>query len=351
MVHRLARFVLASAGRRADFEVIRKQKNPGEGRGIKRVLLKDVPTRWNSTFFAIQRAIHLKETIIAYTSQYHNSHCPRFTRDTFKALEEIMPTLEEFMKITHRYSTSDANVYRVLSDLHLALENLKAGEKKAAKERKRSFKLSRTKLQKYMDRYLANDWICAAFALDSRNREKGLASLFAAYNMSYRTTEVVAWIKAKASTYQEPQLDEPEEAVRVLHTREESPSPFEEPDDEDTSETNNADFWEEYNSPNPRAKGLSRLPDETVLQFWKRQESNNPKLRPLCRLVRDVLGLAPSSTCVERVFSQAGHMMGRKRGSLSASAMVQQTAVKLWMHAKVPMKGIVKAFKSALGIE
>jgi len=39
---------------------------------------------------------------------------------------------------------------------------------------------------------------------------------------------------------------------------------------------------------------------------------------PIGSAARDVLGLASSSSSVERLFSHAGHVLGKKRGSLSA---------------------------------
>lgn len=184
-----------------------------------------------------------------------------------KALEETVPTLNEFMKIVQRYSTSDATIYRVLIDLHLALVQLRKGEDTAVKARKRSFKLAVDKLQKYVDRYLANNGISVAFVLDPRSREKGLANLFSAYNMSRRLSEVVNWIRARASLEKKPEDETPEERTRekTRSAREDFPEPLEaDRSDEEEDEDSSLDLWDFCNASNPKAKGLKRQAEDTV---------------------------------------------------------------------------------------
>jgi hypothetical protein len=51
---------------------------------------------------------------------------------------------------------------------------------------------------------------------------------------------------------------------------------------------------------------------------------------PIGSAARDVLGLASSSSSVERLFSHAGHVLGKKRGSLSARKLVKQCSLEMW---------------------
>jgi hypothetical protein len=54
------------------------------------------------------------------------------------------------------------------------------------------------------------------------------------------------------------------------------------------------------------------------------------EMLPLALAARDVLGLASSSASVERLFSHAGHVLGKKRGALSAKQLAKQTMLRIW---------------------
>ncbi|KAJ9095035.1 hypothetical protein QFC21_005828 [Naganishia friedmannii] len=43
-----------------------------------------------------------------------------------------------------------------------------------------------------------------------------------------------------------------------------------------------------------------------------------------------LLGMASSTASVERLFSHAGHVLGRKRGSLSAKLLSKQVMLRMW---------------------
>jgi hypothetical protein len=301
MVHRLGVYVHSSPHRRDAFETIRKAKNPELSRG--NIPLRDVPTRWNSTEAAIRRAILLQDTILAFTNRYHGDHCPRFTKDTFRALQAILPALEIFAQLTARYSTVEANSYRILTDLHVAITTLEDMRSRLPPNRQPSFRAAIAKLHKYMDRMLENDWVCAAFALDANVKEAGLNKLFVFYEREHRTSDVVQFIRTQLGRYEvdQPTLDSEQ---LVQNVRETSPNPFSSFVsflDDGVDSTGGIDAWSEYNSSFALEKDLNRKPNESVLQFWKRQDRGNLKLKPLARVARDVLGIASSSVSVERL--------------------------------------------------
>jgi hypothetical protein len=84
--------------------------------------------------------------------------------------------------------------------------------------------------------------------------------------------------------------------------------------------------WTCFNSDMERFKMKEH---EAVLDYWKRM-SEEKEMKPLAMVARDVLGLASSSSSVERLFSHAGHVLGRKRGSLSAKKLVKQCSLRMW---------------------
>lgn len=53
---------------------------------------------------------------------------------------------------------------------------------------------ARDKLQKYMTRFIDNDWMCAAYCLDPENRIQSLSDLLEAYDGAERLQEVEQWI-------------------------------------------------------------------------------------------------------------------------------------------------------------
>jgi hypothetical protein len=69
--------------------------------------------------------------------------------------------------------------------------------------------------------------------------------------------------------------------------------------------------------------------NESVLEYWKRMAAF-PEMRPLAMVARDVLGLASSSASVERLFSHAGFVLSKKRGSLSARLLAKQVMLRMW---------------------
>lgn len=286
---------------------------------------------------AITRAIRLKETIIVFTSRYQSESCPRFTKETFRALEDVLPALDVFRKLTMRYSTVECNIYKVLPDMHVAIQQLTHMRDDVSHARKPSFQLAIDKLTKYIKKMLANNWMCAAFALDANVKEAGLFKIFEFYQMPTRADEVVAWIRERLASYQRDMSDS-EGELPLSREREVSPNPFaasQQSEESRASCHSSNDAWEEYNNSCGHDLNLSRKANETVLQYWKRQESSNRKLEGLCNVARDVLGLSASSTSIERLLSQSGNVLGRKRGSLSPSMLLRQTALKVWSKAGI----------------
>jgi hypothetical protein len=276
----------------------------------------------------------LKPTVLAFTAEYASSQIPRFTPEVFNALELLLPALQVFLNLTQEYSKAEVNIHKSIKHTHLAIEKLQALKPKAAPARRASFEKAIMKLQKYINPMLQNNWICAAFALNPAIKEQGLANLFSTYGLPGRTQEVVDFIRKRMQAYQEEEAHEQEEEVIALREKEDSPEPFaascSQQSQSSTRDDPSVDAWGEFNSRFATAKYIIARLGENILQHWKRQSDTNIRLRPLARVARDILGLASSSTSVERLFSQSGKTLGLCRARLSAEMLLKQTTLKVW---------------------
>jgi hypothetical protein len=279
--------------------------------------------------------VQLKKTIIAYTTANTSKKCPRFTQDTFKALEQILPTLEIFLKLTKRYSTQGVNIHKVLNDMHNTIESLKKAMKSAHPARRPSFEAAIDKLMKYMLPMLKNDWLCTAFALDPKIKENGLSGIFGlkGYDMPERKEEVVRFIRGMLQKY-EPEANDPveEEDIGLDEDREDSPCEWvasQATPASSSQQDTSTDAWDEYNSRFSQQKDIDPKANESLLDYWKRQGATNLLLVPLSRVARDILSLQASSTDCERLFSHGSATLGIKR-NLGAEMLLKQVCTKMW---------------------
>lgn len=336
-VHRFAKYVLSSPQRREEFLKVEAERQPD----LKRKLYpkRDVRTRWNSTYDSICRALRLEKTIIAFSGKHSGGSggkCPKMTKDTFRALETVQVALEVFLGLTLQFSKAEGFSHKIIVELDNAVQALAKLRATAPPARKPSFDAAIDKLEKYLKPLLKNNWVCAAFALDPKHKELGLAALFnkeTGYDMPERKEEVVEWIRNRAGQYVGLDSDEDPEVVFVS-VPEESNNRFSCFNNTpcsslDSQEPN--DSWSEYNTAIGTGQGRTSLKrGEHILAYWKRQSDRNVRMRPLAKVAREVLSLSASSTHVERLFSQSGHTLGIRRGALHADMLLRQTSLKMW---------------------
>lgn len=321
------------------FKNVRAKRNPD----LNVLPTRDVPTRWNSKELAIDRVLQLQETILLFCRKCPG--CPIFPEETFEILELIQPALKIFANLTATYSAKEANLYRVLPDLHHAISELErmGSDPVLTSNRSKSFNIAAAKIKKYMMRFLQNDWVCAASALAPDNRSISLELLLKAYGQKRRHGLAVKWIKERLRQ----DVQRGEDAL--------SPPPSSQPEADSQSGRPPNEFcsrrnlpvsqtvfdnaWDLWNA-DSGAKFLENE-NESVLQYWKRMD-RIPQLKPLAKLARDILGVPASSTSVERLFSQAG-LLATKRRNLSPRMQVKQTCLKVWSRESYYFGGEAKA--------
>jgi hypothetical protein len=333
MVHQLGVYIHSSPLRMDEFERIRAAKNPETPKGL--LPLKDVVTRWNSKEAAIQRILRLRASVEVFTARETNPKCRRFTRETFAALDIVHPSLKIFLQLTQVYSEVGAHSYRIIPDLINAIDQLRElhSHPSVSAARYESSEAAIKKLNKYLKRFLNNQWVCAAFALDPTVREEGLQALRVdTYNMPKQYKKTMAFIRDRTKDYvnkSNRRLGPQENDVQMLKPKPKRVNKFAstrfQAGHQEISH-NVDDPWECYNSD---LKRFETVENESVLGYWKRM-SQHRDMVPLCHFARDVLGLASSSASVERLFSHAGHVLGKKRGSLSARLLSKQLMLRMW---------------------
>jgi hypothetical protein len=77
----------------------------------KKKLIQDVPTRWNSTFYLLQRLLEMKNAIVLYATD-HNIQVP--TANEWKLMEKVIRLLQPFEEYTKLLSSNNAPVSVVI---------------------------------------------------------------------------------------------------------------------------------------------------------------------------------------------------------------------------------------------
>ncbi|KAJ9112260.1 hypothetical protein QFC22_006344 [Naganishia vaughanmartiniae] len=244
---------------------------------------------------------------------------------TFEALRFIQPSLKVFLNLTQVYSQVGAHAHRIIPDLEDAIDKLRRihDHPSVTQGRRQSCHGAIPKLEKYLGRFVKNKWVCAAFALEPAVREQGLRTLLTEeYVEDEYFDSVVAWIIKRVEVHKtiiggQPVTSRPEvkPVQKQRFNNKYASDRFKSGRKEIQYDIN--DPWACYNSDDFLA-----YEDEPVLDYWKRM-SKVKEMRPLALVARDILGLASSSASVERLFSHAGHVLGKKRGSLSARLLAK----------------------------
>ncbi|KAJ9092916.1 hypothetical protein QFC21_006628 [Naganishia friedmannii] len=194
----------------------------------------------------------------------------------------------------------------------------------------------------YMWDFLNNNWLCLAFTLNPRVRERGLRDLFEDYAAEY---EKYGGLKDRA----EEVLKFMEGKMTPITSRHAGPHPSGNANPPPLSHGPTDDLDSVYTAYPVAASEPPRVPTlvwgiyntgdsflmanagEGVLHYWERQ-SRRPELAALAALARDILGLSSSSSSVERLFSSAGLMLDRRRSSLAPDTLAEQSSLKLWIE-------------------
>ncbi|KAJ9117620.1 hypothetical protein QFC22_004470 [Naganishia vaughanmartiniae] len=333
LVHQLGVYVHSSPLRMDEFERIRAANNPETRPGL--LPLKDIVTRWNSKEAAIARVLRLRATVEVYTTREEGNKCPRFKKAVFDALAVIQPSLKIFLNMTMVYQEVGAHAHRIIPDLIGSMDELTEIHNRPhiSAARRDSSTEAVQKLQKYVKKFVQNKWVLAAFCFDPTVRDRGMKQLLTKeYAAEKFYTKTIKFIKGKMEVNQaalqngqaRKKMDEIKVVERSKRINKFASAQYQAGQQEIT--VDRSDPWACYNSAESR---YATFDGELPLAYWKRM-AQYAEMLPLAYVARDVLGLASSSASVERLFSQAGHVLGKKRGSLSARLLAKQVMLRNW---------------------
>lgn len=79
------------------------------------MLVQDVPTRWNSTFYMLERAFKLKNFINSLLAEPHwqNKFGIAIKKKDWGTIEKVVTVLKDFAEVTDRLSFASACVSEV----------------------------------------------------------------------------------------------------------------------------------------------------------------------------------------------------------------------------------------------
>ncbi|THH19265.1 hypothetical protein EUX98_g8810 [Antrodiella citrinella] len=104
IVRSLIRTIRASSLRRQYFETIQRRLNPDSP---PRQLLRDVDTRWSSTFYMIDRALDLREAILVFCAEDREVRKYELSNIEWKALETFRGILQQLLSYQKTPTLSD----------------------------------------------------------------------------------------------------------------------------------------------------------------------------------------------------------------------------------------------------
>lgn len=267
------------------------------------VLIQDVATRWNSTFYMLERCFRLKAAIIPTIAKLVDVKV-EFTNQDWIIMEKIVKVLKCFEEATQMLSKSDASMAQAIPIVTTIIKQLETDDADyGVKTSKRNlkgavvdrFRFLETKKENTKAMFLDSRYK-AHFYLDPNTIEEVKKSLIA------ELVAILSDCPEAESEVSKPSKEEFgfEKAMSKIIQR--SVSQQDSPSFEATQ------FIDSYaNSP----------PEKDVLGFWKRKaQSSKPVERAAAKLAEKYLTPPATSVDVERLFSTAGDILTKERNRL-----------------------------------
>nr|XP_022900596.1 zinc finger BED domain-containing protein 4-like [Onthophagus taurus] len=87
--------------------------------------IQDCPTRWNSTFYMLERFVKIKDSLLLYLS---TKQFVSFSPDDLSTVDLLLKLLAPFEELTKELSNSKNSISMVIPLTHVILTTLKAAK-------------------------------------------------------------------------------------------------------------------------------------------------------------------------------------------------------------------------------
>ena len=267
-------------------------------------LCQEVSTRWNSTFYMLER---ISEQRRAITSVLPDTTCStELTIIQWNIIQQLILLLRPFEEFSREFERADASISLVIPGIRMLCKHL---SKPVTDDENRSVRNVREGIASSLQTRFSGielwELHSVATLLDPRFKVKGFLSVSFAELAKSKVLE-------KAKEMADPVRGNPEdnESVEEYHTR--------------NKKSKESSLWEEFDvdkddSDQPILSGeekeleqylsIPRLPwphADDPLNFWRIHETRFPHLT---QLAKTILGIPPTSAESERVFSCAGNIV------------------------------------------
>ncbi|RVE41085.1 hypothetical protein evm_014266 [Chilo suppressalis] len=281
-------------------------------------VIQECSTRWNSTFYMLQRMIRIQDSLCLYASKHNIS---QLSPEEWLQLKKIVTILQPFEEITRNMSDNNTSISSVIPLIHTLKYTLRLhteGNKQDTNEKFKSIiKSTIDQLNSRFSDLQSNNFFAIATYLDPRyktnffnevakqNIETEIMSIFDAADTSKNEADnIVAPVEKRA------RMELPAETSHSSNVQSVLLNILLSSDEEDDNNTtlDKSPVFDKFvfvkNILNEFNKEKRISISDDPLLWWK--VNGNIKFQPLQSIARQFLSCPPSSVASEQLFSGAG---------------------------------------------
>ena len=280
-------------------------------------LKQDVETRWNSTFYMMERLLELQEAVTtALCLSGRNDLC--LTKSEFDSIKQIVSVLKSFEKATREMSSeSFVSLSKIIPLVHLLQGSLGgtatlAGNQSQSPEVRLKAELKR-QLKRRFSQVESHHTLSASTILDPRFKKIAFSSADSAERTIERISGEVCNVILNDTDESTPASTTGQNTEESVHESDLWGTFDKKVAEASMHRTNSVESAVEIRQ-YIQEKNLSR--QEDPLEWWKQQASGYPHL---CQLFKKYLCIPATSVPSKRAFSKAGELVSKKRSNLKPS--------------------------------